>query len=354
MKTSNLENFSIKSTESTYFSKAKRIIPGLLFSVAIGGFTYFLHGRPTMKMVSITAIAIVIGIVIGNIIKLPNLFQPGIKFSSKKILKLAIILLGFKLNFNDALKIGNIGFGITFITITSTFIFTYWLGRKLGLNDKLIQLIAAGTSICGTSAVVATNAVIHASEEDTAYSVTMVTTYSILAMLTYPVIATALHLSSSEFGFWCGFSIQQTAHVIAASLQYGTASGDLATISKLSRVIYLVPAVIILGLISTCKTCENSNNRRNLLSNITIPWFVLLFLVMSSINTYLPVGASLKESMIQFDTFLFVVSMAAMGLETKFNAIATTGLKPFYLAGLSWLFISLNSLFLIKAFMLDF
>ena len=350
MKSPDAENFSIESTRTSSFFKTNRILPGVLLSFAIGGFTYYLHGIPTFSMVSMITIAIALGLVIGNTIKLPNLFKPGIKFSGKRILKLAIIILGFKLNFNDAIRIGNIGFGVTFITIISTFIFTYWLGKKLGLNDKLIQLIAAGTSICGTSAVVAINAVIHASDEDTAYSVTMITTYSIIAMLIYPVIGAILHLSPAEFGFWSGFSIQQTSHVIATSFQYGSVSGDLATISKLSRVIYLVPAVILLGLLSSC---NYGKNRQNLLANITIPWFIVLFLGMSLINTYVPLGTNVKEALINLDTFLFVVAMAAIGLDTKFKAIATTGLKPFYLAGLSWLFIAFNSLFLIKIFMIS-
>ncbi|MEO1670695.1 MAG: YeiH family protein [Cyanobacteria bacterium J06631_2] len=347
MKSSNLNKFRFNTSQENFFSKKGIIIPGLLLSLALSGFTYFLHTRPGMEMVSISAIAIALGMVLGNTIKLPDLFQPGIKFSSKKVLKLAIIILGFKLNFIDAIKIGNLGVGITFITISSTFIFTYWLGKKLGLNTRLIQLVAAGTSICGTSAVVAANAVIHASDEDTAYSITTVTIFSIMAMLLYPLIGAILHLTPTEFGFWCGFSIQQTAHVIAAASHYATVSGDLATISKLSRVIYLVPIVILLGSFSNS---DQDSQQKSLLSKITVPWFVLLFLVMSLLNTYLPMIPGLKETLVQIDSFLFVVAMAAMGVETRFKAISTTGFKPFYLAGLSWIFIAVSSLILIKVF----
>ncbi|MEM9509146.1 MAG: YeiH family protein [Cyanobacteria bacterium P01_E01_bin.35] len=347
MKSTNIEQFSLKSEDRGYWSKTKIIIPGILLSFTLSGFTYFLHSRPGMEMVSISAIAIALGIALCNIIKLPHLFQPGIKFCAKKILKLAIIILGFKLNFHDAIRIGNLGVGITFVTISSTFIFTYWLGSKLGLNQRLIQLIAAGTSICGTSAIVATNAVIHASDEDTAYSIATVTIFSILAMLLYPIVGASLNLSPTEFGFWSGFSIQQTAHVIAASFHYDAMSADLATISKLSRVIYLVPIVILLGSLSTA---NRRSSGQSLFSKVTIPWFVLLFLTMSVINTYLPVAASAKQALTQLDGFLFVVAMAAMGLETKFQAIAANGLKPFYLAGLSWIFIATVSLLLVKTF----
>ncbi|MEM6612672.1 MAG: YeiH family protein [Cyanobacteria bacterium P01_C01_bin.72] len=347
MKTRNLDKFRFNISQINSFYQNRVIIPGLMLSLALSGLTYFLHTRPGMEMVSISAIAIALGIALGNIVKLPNLFQPGIKFSSKKVLKLAIIILGFKLNFTDAIKIGNLGVGITFLTITTTFIFTYWLGRKLGLNTRLIQLVAAGTSICGTSAVVAANAVIQASDEDTAYSITAVTIFSIIAMLLYPLIGAILNLSPTEFGFWCGFSIQQTAHVIAASSHFGTISGDLATISKLSRVIYLVPIVILLGAFSHSAP---DSQQQSLFSKVTVPWFVLLFLVMSLANTYLPMMPGLKQTLVQIDSFLFVVAMGAMGMETRFKELSTTGFKPFYLAGLSWIFIAISSLILIKVF----
>ncbi|MEL7406376.1 MAG: putative sulfate exporter family transporter [Cyanobacteria bacterium J06558_2] len=293
MKSTDIKHFTLESRNSDDWLKAKRIIPGIALSLAISGITYWFQSRPGMGMVSISSIAIGLGIILGNLVKIPKSFQPGIKFSAKEILKLAIIMLGFKLNFHDAIEIGHLGVGITFVTIGSTFLFSHWSGSKLGLNRRLIQLIAAGTSICGTSAVVATNAVVNASDEDTAYSITTVTLFSILAMLVYPIIGGILHLSTTEFGFWCGFSIQQTAHVIAASLNYDVMSADLATISKLSRVIYLAPIVLLLGTFSSPK---GSSQGKSLLSRITIPWFVPLFLVMSLINTYLPVAPGIKPA----------------------------------------------------------
>lgn len=333
-------------------SNFKKEIYGIFFTVILGLIILFISSRPLFSKFNPLSIAIIVGILLINTVKIPKYYEPGIKFSNKTILKLAIIIFGIKLNFKDALAIGNTGIILTVITITLTFFFTYWIGRKLGLNNRFIQLIAAGTSICGTSAIVATNAVVKASEEDTAYSIVTVTTFGTVAMVVYPLLGQWLNLSPSEFGFWCGISIQQTAQVIAASFQHGMVSGDFATITKLSRVIFLIPTVILLGCLAA-KNCSKAKSEKNIFAKISVPWFVLLFLGMSLINTYFPLGESTTKALIHFDSFLFIVSMVAMGLETKISSIKNVGFKPFYLAGLSWLFISLSSLILIKLFVVN-
>ncbi|MEM9276048.1 MAG: YeiH family protein [Cyanobacteria bacterium P01_F01_bin.143] len=330
---------------------------GLCFTSILGLSIIFLATRPVFKELNSLTLAIIIGIFLANTIKIPKSYEPGIKFANKKILKLAIIIFGIKLNFKDTLAIGDIGVIITLITISSTFLFASWLGKKLDLNQKFIQLIAAGTAICGTSAIVATNAVVEASEEDTAYSIATVTAFGTLAMITYPLLGNLLNLSPSEFGFWCGISIQQTAQVITASFHHGMSSADFATITKLSRVIFLAPAIILLGYASDNSSDDNprqnSPKYKSLFSKITIPWFVIFFLLMSLLNTYAMIDEPLKKMILNFDTYLFTVSMLAMGLETKISSFRKVGIKPFYLGGLTWLFIASISLVLIKIFQVN-
>jgi len=323
---------------------------GLCFTGILGFAIIFLATRPAFNQLNSLTLAILIGIFLANTIKIPKSYDPGIKFANKKLLKLAIIIFGIKLNFKDTLAIGDIGVLITLITISSTFLFSSWLGKKLGLNQKFIRLIAAGTAICGTSAIVATNAVVEASEEDTAYSIATVTAFGTLAMITYPLLGNLLNLSPSEFGFWCGISIQQTAQVITASFHHGMSSADFATITKLSRVIFLAPVIILLGYTSDDSARQNSPKDKSLFSKITIPWFIVFFLLMSLLNTYAMIEAPIKKIILNFDTYLFTVSMLAMGLETKISSFRKVGIKPFYLGGLTWLFIASISLILIKVF----
>jgi uncharacterized integral membrane protein (TIGR00698 family) len=178
---------------------------------------------------------------IRNTVEIRSIYKPRITFSLKKILRLAVILLGFKLSFVQVFSVGSTGLAIILATLVSAFVFTSWFGAYLGVDRKLAQLIAAGTSICGASAVLATNGVVKGTDEDAAYAVTIVTLFGTLSMLLYPWLDLIFQTSPREFGLWCGVSIHDVAQVIAAASQKGQESGEIATISKLSRVIFLIP-----------------------------------------------------------------------------------------------------------------
>lgn len=345
-----LSNLSQPINQTLGKTKYINLIPGLILTFILAGLACFVHSRPATHVIGSLLISIILGMIVGNVLKPPKRYQPGIKFSLKKILKLSIILLGLKLSFTDVLTIGYVDLGITAFTITSTFLFAFWLGKSLGLNHKLVKLIAAGTSICGTSAIVATNGVIDASEEDLSYSVAMVTAFGTMAIFLYPVCNQLLQLSDHQFGLWCGISIQQTAQVIATSFHNGSASGEVATVSKLARIIFLAPTIITLGLTSVQR---KASAQKFSWSKLPIPWFILLFLVVSSINTWIPIPENVQTIISTLNTFLLAMATAAMGLETSFAKIKQSGFKPFYLAGLCWLFLSVISLILIKIFALN-
>ncbi len=175
----------------------------------------------------------------------------------------------------------------------------------------------------------------------------MVTAFGTMAIFLYPLFNQILQLSSQEFGLWCGISIQQTAQVIATSFQNGSVSGEVATVSKLARVIFLAPTIIAIGFTSVQwqASAEKFSWRK-----LPIPWFILLFLAVSSINTWLTIPENIKTIFSSLNVFLLAVATAAMGLETSFAKIKQSGLKPFYLAGLCWLFLSVISLVLIRVF----
>ena len=330
-------------------TKFINLVPGLILTSILAGLACFVHSRLATNVIGSLLISIVFGMIVGNVLKPPKRYQPGIKFSLKKILKFSIILLGLKLSFTDVLAIGYVDLGITAFTITCTFLFAFWLGKSLGLNHKLVQLIAAGTSICGTSAIIATNGVVDASEDDLSYSVATVTAFGTMAIFLYPLCNQILQLSDHQFGLWCGISIQQTAQVIATSFQNGTASGEVATVSKLARIIFLAPTIIMLGLTSARR---KESAQKISWSKLPIPWFILLFLVVSSMNTWIRIPENVQNIISTLNAFLMAMATAAMGLETSFIKIKQSGFKPFYLSGLCWLFLSVISLILIKVFAL--
>ncbi|NJL83808.1 MAG: YeiH family putative sulfate export transporter [Chloroflexaceae bacterium] len=325
----------------------RSLVPGLLLTTAIALVATALSRLPSLSLLSPLILGIVLGIAVRNVLgPLPHC-RPGIVFSLKRLLRLAIILLGLQLSFAQVLLVGPVGLAIAVVTLVSTFIFTCWLGRYLGINRQLAQLIAAGTSICGASAVVATGSVVESSDEDVTYAVSIVTIFGTISLFTYPVLAMVLKLTPEAFGIWCGVSIHEVAQVVAAAFQTGEMSGELATVAKLSRVLFLVPMLLGLGFLSARKRRLAADRPGQ---PLPIPWFVLGFIALIGVNSLDVIPLALKDHIIQGNRFLLTISLTAMGLETSLRKIWQIGHKPFYLGAASWLFIAVLSLILVKLF----
>ncbi|MEM8808444.1 MAG: YeiH family protein [Cyanobacteria bacterium P01_G01_bin.38] len=318
---------------------------GLILTTTLTLLVYFLHSRHGFEALGTVSLAILIGIAVSNLFSIPKTCRPGIKFSLKKVLNLAIILLGLRFSLSEIATVGFTGLVIITLALLATFTFTYWFGKRLGLNPQVVQLIAAGTSICGTSAIVATNGVVKGSEDDVACAIATVTAFGAIAMVLYPMLPDILHLTPEGFGLWCGSSIHQTAQVVAAGFQQGAVSGEFATIAKLSRVMFLAPIVFFLGIVSIHEKDKIADLKQR---QLPIPWFILMFLGLVCLNTLGLIPANLKEPLIVFDKFLITMAMVAVGLETNLFQLKRAGLKPLYLGAASWLCLSGISLGLIK------
>jgi uncharacterized integral membrane protein (TIGR00698 family) len=326
---------------------ALAILPGLLLTSAVAVSAYGLRRLPAMATFSPMILAILIGIAFHNLIGTPAIARPGITFSLRRLLRLAIILLGLQLTITQVIEVGGRGIGIIATTLLATFAFTVWMGRLLGVDRKLAQLIAAGTSICGASAVIATNTVTNAPDEDVAYAVACVTVFGSVAMFTYPLLPGLLHLDPHAFGLWTGASIHEIAQVVAAAFQDGQRAGEFGTIAKLSRVMLLAPVVIVLGLIA--RGAENNAPAAGASSTRPpMPWFVLGFVALVGVNSLIPIPADVKVWIAAATTLLLSVALAAMGLETDIRKLAAKGLRPALLGALAFLFIAGFSLTLIK------
>jgi uncharacterized integral membrane protein (TIGR00698 family) len=339
-------NLSIPSFKSA----TADLLPGLLLTSALALIATSLQKLPGINIFSPLILAVLIGVSIRNTVGIRSVYKPGITFSLKKILRLAVILLGLKLSFVQVFSVGLIGLTIVLVTLVSAFIFTCWFGVYLGVDRKLAQLIAAGTSICGASAVLATNSVVRAADEDVAYAVTIVTLFGTISMLLYPLLDLIFQTSPREFGLWCGVSIHDVAQVVAAASQKGSESGEIATISKLSRVIFLIPMLLGLGTLSTNQATGLKLSSSKKAPKLPIPWFVFGFIALVILNSFSVFPVSLKDTITQGNQFLLTISLGAMGLETNISKMRETGLKPLFLGACSWLFISGLSLGLITIF----
>jgi uncharacterized integral membrane protein (TIGR00698 family) len=298
-------------------------------------------------------IAIILGMVAGNLWQLPKSLHVGIKYSVKKILPLGIVLLGARLHFGDLLKVGAAGLILSAVETAFALCLLWLLARWMNLPHKLGILLGVGTAICGGTAIVATAPVIEAEEKDVVFSVATVTLLGLIAMFVLPVVGHMLELTSKQFGVWAGLAIHQTPQVVAAgyayspaNAPYSPAAGDTATIVKLARVCLLAPVVFIIGFLhARSKAAEGGGTAKKKIDYLHLfPMFVLGFLGMALLKTlglipdltvhntaFLGDGAhtlNLGAAAEHVSRFCIVISMAGVGLETKFSAMKQTGAKP--------------------------
>ncbi|WFP66114.1 YeiH family protein [Mesorhizobium sp. WSM4904] len=286
-------------------------------------------------------LAVVAGMVYSNVIGTPAHAKAGIAFAQRRLLRFAIVLLGFQLTLGQVAGIGLGGVGIVAATLGATFLFTVALGRLIGVDAKLAQLIAAGTSICGASAIVATNIVADARDEDVTYAVAAITLFGTVAMLGFPLLAPLFGLDQHAFGLWAGASIHEVAQVIGAGFQNGTQAGETATVAKLTRVAMLAPMVIALGLMARRGSTEVS-------AKPPMPWFVVAFVAVVALNSLVAIPAQVHSAIALAAQVLLTMGLAAMGLQADISQLRSRGLRPLMLAFSAFLFISVFSLTLVK------
>ncbi|WP_454652726.1 YeiH family protein [Bradyrhizobium liaoningense] len=318
--------------------------PGVALAAAIAIAAKLLHTVPGMATFSPMILAIAIGIAVRNLIGTPSFAHPGIAFSMRRLLRLAIGLLGFQITLTQLAAVGSKGLFVVTGTLLATFGFTLAAGRALGVDRKLTELIAAGTSICGASAVVATNSVTEGSDEDVAYAIACVTIFGSIAMFVYPVLPRLLHLDSEAYGLWSGASIHEIAQVAAASFQNSQRAGEIATVAKLARVMLLAPVVLSLSL----ATRVSAQRARGKSTRPPLPWFAIGFVAIAAVNSVATIPPGVRGVAVTLSTFLLTMALAAMGLETDVSRLYAEGFRPAILGGLAFLFIATFSLTFVK------
>jgi uncharacterized integral membrane protein (TIGR00698 family) len=324
------------------------ILPGLLLTSLVAGTSFAIRMLPGMTTFSPLILSMVIGIAYHNIVGTAAWAKQGVTFSLRRLLRLAIILLGLQLTASQVIEIGGRGLGIIAASVLATFAFTIWIGKWLGVEPKLAQLIAAGTSICGASAVIATNTVTNADDEDVAYSVACVTVFGSVAMFSYPLVQGLVHLDPRGFGLWAGASIHEIAQVVAVAFQDGQKAGEFGTIAKLSRVMLLAPMVIGIGFMAARGAKHRTPDAGKPSARPPLPWFVLGFVALVGVNSLVAIPPEARAWIVAATTFLLSVALAAMGLETDIGKLASRGVRPALLGAFAFLFVAAFSLMLIK------
>ncbi|EYE87479.1 AraC family transcriptional regulator [Fervidicella metallireducens AeB] len=293
---------------------------------------------------------IVLGIIINNTIGKPKSTESGIRFTSKKVLQWAIIVLGASLNLNQIYKTGLDSLSVTIITLLVAFFTAYFVGNLMGIPYKLKSLIGVGTAICGGSAIAAISPIIEADDMEVAYSISTIFLFNIIAVLIFPPLGHILGFDDKAFGLWAGTAINDTSSVVAAGYAYSNAAGAYATIVKLTRTTMIIPISIIFAIITSIKKKKESkeNQSVNYSFKKIFPWFILWFLVASLLNS---IGVFNKQSLIYIHIigkFMIVMALSAVGLSTDFKKLLKTGIKPLLLGLIVWFAVALSSVIVQK------
>ena len=309
--------------------KIINIIPGLSLSVLIAVIAKIIEGCLPVHIIGASVIALFLGMIINHFRK-PQFLNAGIKFTSKKVLKFAIILLGASLSVNVILSVGKLSLMVMFFTLLTCFGGGYFIGKLLGLNWKLSNLISAGTGICGGSAIAAIAPVIDADDSDIAYAMSATFLFDMAMILLFPVMGKMLGLSDMAYGLWAGTAVNDTSSVVAAGYAFSEGAGDFATMVKLTRTLSIIPTVLVFSVISLKIKKKESGQAEY--SKVKIwklfPWFILGFLMMAAINSIGLIPAEISIAAKNISKFLMVAALGAIGLNTGFKDMKKSGINP--------------------------
>lgn len=280
-------------------------------------------------------ISIILGMLYANSLRnnLPETWIPGIQFCSKRILRLGIILYGFRLTFQDILNIGTAGIAIDAIVVAVTIIGGVYIGRLLKMDREITLLTSVGSGICGAAAVLGTESAIQTKPYKTAVAVTTVVIFGTLSMFIYPIAYRLgiLGLTPKEMGIYAGSTLHEVAHAVGAGNAMGAEIANIAIIVKMIRVMLLIPVLFILGY-WVAMASQRAGTATQGHRSISIPWFALGFLAVIIFNSFNLLPPDMVNTINYIDTFLLTMAMAALGAETSIDKFKKAGAKPFILA----------------------
>ena len=305
---------------------------GLAICFAVAGLSVLVETAIPGNLLGASIIALFMGTVINSFFH-PAWMKPALKFTSKRVLKAAIVLLGASLSVGTIMSVGKMTFFVMIFTFAMCFGAGYFIRKLFGLNWKLSNLISAGTGICGGSAVAAIAPVIDADDKDIAFAMSSTFLFDMVMIALYPLMGKALGMSDIAYGIWAGTSVNDTASVVASGYAFSEAAGDFATMVKLTRTIAIIPTVLVFAWIGTRikqKELKASGNGKKVnLMNI-IPWFIGGFLLLAIINSVGLIPTNVSGIMKGTSKFLMVTALAAIGLNTSLLDFKKAGLKPMF------------------------
>ncbi|MRX79174.1 YeiH family protein [Enorma shizhengliae] len=336
---------------------ARHIWKGLLFCLVIAVPAWLLGKQ--FEVIGGPVFAILIGMVLALVVPGSSAapLEVGVKFTSKKILQYAVILLGFGLNLAQIAQVGATSLPIIMSTIATSLIISFVLCRALRIPSKISTLVGVGSSICGGSAIAATAPVIDADDEEIAQAISVIFLFNVIAALVFPTLGGMLGLSNEGFGLFAGTAVNDTSSVTAAAAAWdgmhpGANTLDSATIVKLTRTLAIIPITLALAFWQVRKArraaaegrTEDAQAAGSFDFKKIFPFFILFFVLASIITTVFALPAAVTAPIKELSKFFIVMAMAAIGFNTNIVKLVRTGGKPIFMGACCWVGIAAVSL----------
>lgn len=282
------------------------------------------------------AIALLMGLIFAFVF--PNPYPKFNKKTSKYLLQAAVVGLGFGMNINESLKSGADGMVFTIVSVFGVMLIGVTFGYMLHINRKTSYLISSGTAICGGSAIAAVGPVIKADSKEMAVSLGVIFILNAIALFIFPPIGQYFDMSQTQFGTWAAIAIHDTSSVVGAGEAYGTEALQVATLIKLTRALWIIPLALVTMLIFRDKS-----------KNVSVPWFIFLFIIAMIINTYCNVPHVLSTSIVYIAKKGLILTLFLIGANLSLSTIKSVGAKPLLLAIVLWIIIGVSSFLVITA-----
>lgn len=310
------------------------MLHGVLLIALFSCAAFYIGEFPFFKALSLSPliIGIVLGMLYANSLRnrLPETWVPGILFSSKQLLRLGIILYGFRLTFTDIAEVGLAAVAVDAVIVTVTILGGVLIGRLLKMDKEVALLTSVGSAICGAAAVLGAEATVKTKPYKTAVAVSTVVIFGTLSMFLYPVLYRngVVDLTPAQMGVYTGSTLHEVAHVVGAGNAMGAEIAGTSVIVKMIRVMMLVPALLAISFLVFRGNSQDGASK----GKLTIPWFALGFLVVIGFNSLNLLPAGVVDFINNLDTFLLTMAMTALGAETGIEKFKKAGAKPFLLA----------------------
>lgn len=318
----------------------KKHAGGILLAAALAAASSIISVFIPYHLVSPGVFALLIGMALNPLVSKSGLFEKGFTFTSRKILRLAIILMGVTLSFTQVMEVGRFSLIVMVFTLVTAFGGGYLFGRLFNMSWKLSGLISAGTGICGGSAVAAIAPVIDAEDSHIAYAISATFIFDVVMVVLFPIMGRYFGMTDLGFGLWVGTAVNDTSSVVAAGYAFSDAAGNFSVIVKLTRTLSIIPVVLIFSYINESLT--KNHNKETLTtggspdalkrSKVDIrkifPWFILMFLGVVAVKSTGIIPMAISYYISGLSKFLMVMALAAIGFKTSFSKLAKSGFAP--------------------------